>query len=257
MNHHSYQSSRSHDEGERPFWISYADLMTALMILFLVVMVTSLSQITSKKLSEVEQVTEKPTPTKALLTAEAIKREEEIGGICKELSTQTSAVNPNISVDCSLNRISFGEVGQYKTNGYVLSEQGQQALFDLLPVMLETASSQLGQKWLKQVVIEGFTDTDGSYLYNLNLSLRRSEWLMCAILGHAGTQSIQLDTAQRKQIKQLFLAGGVSFNKIRNSKDASRRVELRLQFYGLGESPLPNVFYDQKFEDGPNERCHI
>jgi len=261
MNHHSFQSSRSQDEGERPFWISYADLMTALMILFLVVMVTSLSQITSKKVSEkmpeVVQIVEKPAPTPALLTPEAATREEEIGGICEELASQTAAVNPNILVDCSLNRITFGEVGQYKTNEYVLSEQGQQALFDLLPIVLETASSEIGEKWLKQVVIEGFTDTDGSYLYNLNLSLRRSEWLMCAILGHAGTQSIFLDTAQRKQIKQLFLAGGVSFNKIRNSKDASRRVELRLQFYGLGEQPLSNAFYDQKFEDGPNERCHI
>ena len=28
---------RSKDEGERPFWISYADLMTALMVLFLIV----------------------------------------------------------------------------------------------------------------------------------------------------------------------------------------------------------------------------
>jgi flagellar motor protein MotB len=33
---------RSKDEGEKPFWISFADLMTALMTLFLVVMAVSL-----------------------------------------------------------------------------------------------------------------------------------------------------------------------------------------------------------------------
>ena len=32
---------RSKDEGEKPFWISFADLMTALMTLFLVVMAVS------------------------------------------------------------------------------------------------------------------------------------------------------------------------------------------------------------------------
>lgn len=260
MSYHSAPGARSNQEGERPFWISYSDLMTALMILFLVVMVTSLSQISSQA-SETKEVTEKSNTKsvtqKAVLNTDAIKREEEIRGICKELSIQAAGSNPNIAVDCSLNRISFGEFGQYKTNGYVLSEQGQNALFDALPIILETAGSDAGKKWLKQIVIEGFTDTDGSYLYNLNLSLRRSEWVMCAILGQAGEKKIELSPAQRKQIKQLFLAGGVSFNKIRDSKDASRRVELRLQFYGLGEAHTPNAFHDQKFEDSASERCHV
>src|ERR1700712_4356018 len=36
----------SDDEPEKPFWISYADLMTALMVVFLVVMVASLLSLT-------------------------------------------------------------------------------------------------------------------------------------------------------------------------------------------------------------------
>ena len=35
---------RRSDEAEKPFWISYADLMTAMMVLFLVVMVASLRE---------------------------------------------------------------------------------------------------------------------------------------------------------------------------------------------------------------------
>src|SRR5688572_28260100 len=34
------------DEAEKPFWISYADLMTSLMVLFLVVMLASLASLT-------------------------------------------------------------------------------------------------------------------------------------------------------------------------------------------------------------------
>lgn len=253
MNSHGSHSSRSHDDGERPFWISYADLMTALMILFLVVMVTALTHITNKQSESAAVVPTREGPT--MVTSS--ERDKDIGNICSELSTQTTLVNPNISVDCSLNRISFGEIGQFPKGEYVLGAQGQQALQDLLPIILQTASSPTGQRWLKQIVIEGFTDTDGSYLYNLNLSLRRSEWVMCAILGHAGTPAVELDTAQSKQIKQLFLAGGVSFNNERSSKDASRRIELRLQFYGLDEAPRPSIFNDQKFEDSSKERCHI
>lgn len=130
-------------------------------------------------------------------------------------------------------------------------------VWDTLHLLLETANSPLGRKWLKQVVIEGFTDTDGSYLYNLNLSLKRSEWVMCMILGHSGNKPINLTPEERRQIKRLFLAGGVSFNSIRDSKDASRRVELRLQFYGLGETPALDPFYTTKFNDDNNERCML
>lgn len=247
------------DEGERPFWISYADLMTALMVLFLVVMVTSLSQVASSQAEVIMPPSEKKSDPKktSAVTTDISMREQEIGGICEQLSAQTTATNPSVVVDCALKRISFGESGRFKTDQYVLNENGQKALSDTLRLLLDTANSPLGKKWLKQVVIEGFTDTDGSYLYNLNLSLKRSEWVMCMILGHAGTNPINLTPEERQQIKRLFLAGGVSFNNVRDSKDASRRVELRLQFYGLGETPALDLFYAAKFEDSANERCML
>ncbi|MGH7485961.1 MAG: flagellar motor protein MotB, partial [bacterium] len=43
------------DEAEKPFWISYADLMTALMMLFLVTMSVALLAVT-KTVSEAERL---------------------------------------------------------------------------------------------------------------------------------------------------------------------------------------------------------
>ena len=45
---------RSKDEGEKPFWISFADLMSALMVLFLLVMSVALLAVT-KTVSEAER----------------------------------------------------------------------------------------------------------------------------------------------------------------------------------------------------------
>jgi hypothetical protein len=45
---------RTRDEGERPFWISFSDLMSALMALFLVVMSVALLAVT-RKVSEAER----------------------------------------------------------------------------------------------------------------------------------------------------------------------------------------------------------
>ena len=48
--------------------------------------------------------------------------------------------------------------------------------------MLAIAKDRLGQRWLKQIVVEGFASPEGDYLYNLNLSLRRSQRVLCALL---------------------------------------------------------------------------
>lgn len=205
-------------EGEKPFWISYADLMTALMILFLIVMVASLVMMT-KRIADAEQGEK--------------SRTTDISNLCNSLKVKASQLNQNIVVDCRDNRINFGEAGRFGFNDYKLGQKGQTALKNVVPLVIEAASSTEGKRWFKQVLIEGFTDTDGSYLYNLHLSLQRSEWVMCALLDDRLSADTGLSIEQKHQVRELFLAGGVSFNNAKDSREASRRVELRLQFYGL------------------------
>lgn len=257
----AFGSAPNRDEGEKPFWISYADLMTALMILFLVIMVAALAAITkqAEELTKRSQKVDEPTLVKQK-KPEVVKtdaRFQEIYEICSQISDKASAVNPNLNVDCRLNRINFGEVGRFKTDEYKMNADGEAALAQIVPVILETANTTTGKKWLKQVVIEGYTDTDGSYLYNLNLSLKRSEWVMCTLLRNDTYTTTQFTPEQRKQVKKLFLAGGVAFNNIRDSKDASRRVELKLQFYGEADEHKASSDYELKFDDSSKERCML
>lgn len=252
MRSDQFNPRRSADDAEKPFWISYADLMTALMILFLVIMVTALTSISVKTQAVIE---EKKEVTQIVNNQE--KRAVEIASICDELAKKTAAALPRVQVDCKLNRINFGELGRFKTDQYRLNAEAEQLLQNLVPIILDTANSPSGQKWLKQVLIEGFTDTDGSYLYNLNLSLKRSEWVMCTLLRNDKPSPVNLSAEQRKQLKKLFLAGGVSFNNGRDSKDESRRVELRLQFYGLESEAHRNAAHEMKFEESSIERCMI
>ena len=231
--------SRQKDEGEKPFWISFADLMTALMTLFLVVMAVSL-MIVTKKINEA--------------THAENERKADILDICQQIKTESALKNQVINVDCQDNRISFGEAGRFGHNDYRLNTVGIQALNNLVPIVLNVANGEKGQKWFKQIVIEGFTDTDGAYLYNLNLSLRRSEWVMCSLLDSIFSTA-NLTEQQKNLVKQLFLAGGVAFNGAKDSKEASRRVELRLNFYGLKEKesaePQPH------FVSAPTETCQL
>lgn len=234
------KKQRSIDEGEKPFWISFADLMTALMTLFLVVMAVSLVVVT-KKINEATQAED--------------QRSAEILNLCHSIQQSTKLKDKGIEVDCKNNRINFGEAGRFSHNDYRLNEVGRHRLSTIVPIILEEANSPEGKKWLKQIVIEGFTDTDGSYLYNLNLSLRRSEWVMCSLLDSKFTTDLILTEQQKNEVKQLFLAGGVSFNAAKDSKEASRRVELRMQFYGLKEKETSEPH--PKFVSAPIETCQL
>jgi outer membrane protein OmpA-like peptidoglycan-associated protein len=110
-----------------------------------------------------------------------------------------------------------------------------------VPEVLAVARDELGRKWLKQVVVEGFASPEGEYLYNLNLSLQRSQRVLCVLLAQPYPDERALSQSELEQIRDLFLVGGYSFNAakfnaITGSYDESRRVELRLEFLGIGES---------------------
>lgn len=228
---------RAKGEGESPFWISYADLMTAMMTLFLAAMAVTMVAITYK----VRKVQSKE-----------VIRAAEVREVCNQIRTRF-ADDATIHVDCADNRISFGEAGRFAHDDYHLPAAAGPAIARLVPVVLQAADGPLGRRWLKQVVIEGFTDTDGSYLYNLHLSLERSEWVMCMLLDPKRNVDLALTPAQLQRVRDLFLAGGVSFNGAKETKDASRRVELRLQFYGLDNSDHNRPV----FHSAADDRCML
>lgn len=227
---------RAKDEGEKPFWISYADLMTAMMVLFLVAMAVTIAAVT--------RAVDGPAEIRA----------REVQEICTELERNLSHVG-DIEVNCASQRISFPTVGTFDFNSYRLPDGADQALASLVPAVLEAADSELGKKWLKQVVVEGYTDSVGGYLYNLHLSLRRSEWVLCLLMDPAKNTSLALAPEQLERVRHLFLAGGVSFNNQRETADASRRVELRIQFYGLDEEQDERA--DLMAADPTMDRCQL
>ncbi|MDR1849359.1 MAG: flagellar motor protein MotB, partial [Zoogloeaceae bacterium] len=120
-------------------------------------------------------------------------------------------------------------------NSHQLSSEQAVLLREVAPRVLELARNPLGQKWLKRIVVEGFADSRGSYLYNLNLSLQRSERLLCVLLAVPPAPAA-LSPNDRLLARDLFLVSGSSYNALRASQDESRRIELRLEFFEIGEA---------------------
>ena len=101
--------------------------------------------------------------------------------------------------------------------------------------VLKFASDDLGKKWFKQIVVEGFTDRQGNYLSNLNLSLDRSQRVLCALLAPFPGIPTILSDKELQQVRDLFFVGGYSFNDSKTTAAESRRIELRLEFFVVDE----------------------
>jgi outer membrane protein OmpA-like peptidoglycan-associated protein len=219
---------RSKDEAEKPFWISYADLMTALMVLFLVVMSVALLAVT-KTVSQIEQ--------------EKAQRQEDIVKLLDEIE-QAADRYPGVKVNRDRNIIDFGDKAHFDKGSYSLNPDQDRLLRAFVPEILAIARNDLGRKWLKQLVVEGFASPEGDYLYNLNLSLERSQRVLCTLLAPPYSDEKPMTPAELEQVRDLFLVGGYSFNAtkydaVTQSYDESRRVELRLEFLGIGEARPP------------------
>ena len=209
------------DDGERPFWISFADMMTALMVLFLLVMSVALLAVT-KTISDAER--------------KRAEHDREIDQLLSEVE-QAATRHPGVHVDRLRRVVDFGERARFDTGSSTLSPDQANLLRAFVPEVLSIAHDPLGRRWLKQIVVEGFTDQHGTYLYNLDLSLQRSQRVLCVLLAQPLANEHAMSPEELQQIRKLFLVGGYSFNSSKESDDASRRIELRLEFLAVDEKP--------------------
>ncbi|MBF0188170.1 MAG: OmpA family protein [Magnetococcales bacterium] len=196
---------------ESPFWISFADLMTALVMLFLVVMSISMVAIASKSVVE--------------------KREQaqDIDQIFDDLSDRAVSGGVEIAINRANHTISFGEKVRFAHNSFQLSPEAVEKLQSFVPLLLHVRNTKKGVRWLKRIHIEGYTDQTGTYLYNVNLSLNRAQAVVCALF--AG----DLLPEERRLLRQLLIIDGAAATAVKESPKESRRVEVRLEFRQLEE----------------------
>lgn len=265
-------SRRKRDEGEKPFWISYADLMTAMMVLFLVVMSVSLlvvvikltdTDLVPKKWLDYEQFIHQETydqlwceileneKLKTLLDKDALlrqQRSEQMHDILLKLQEDASKIKScNIKVEQGKDALTViftsasndhesnlnkkVVAAMFDSNSYQLKDTDKQCIREFVPNIFQQTQEN---NWFKRVAVEGFTDTKGTYLLNLNLSLQRAQSVVCSVLTPSKTGDLLSEHVLRF-VQQKFAVGGFSFNSAKANDEDSRRVELRLDFKTLDE----------------------
>lgn len=190
--------------------------MSALMVLFLVAMAVALLSVTEGLRQQDNQRMKRDKGISTCLQDIAqITQEKSLAGV--QLRGQT---------------LELGTLAEFPRDSHQLNTQSADFLRDFIPQMLDIARTPACQMWLKRFVLEGYASPEGSYLHNLNLSLARSQRVLCVLLDDDSPKAPS--QKDRQAVREMFFVGGSSFNSaILNQPERSRRVELRLEFKEL------------------------
>jgi outer membrane protein OmpA-like peptidoglycan-associated protein len=211
------RGSSNRDHAEKPFWISFSDLMTALMVLFMVAMAAAMMVVTQGAHRLEQQKIEHDNTLKSCM--------DDIAALAAQ-KTYSGVVVRGSSIE-------FGSIAEFSRNGHNLTDDRKDMIRQLMTGVLEVARSSKCDPWIKNVVVDGYASQEGSYLLNLNLSLQRSQRMLCVLLDAKANNS--LSEADRKFVRRKFLVGGASFNAVKERPEESRRVEFRIDFREYGE----------------------
>lgn len=228
------------DEAEKPFWISFSDLMTALMVLFLVVMIISLLSVT-QKIRDADQ--------------KEVERSDAIGRIV-DLLRAAAEKHEGVSIKGSRDRVivDFGAKVRFDNNKHSISKEAAESLRAFAPEILSMARSDDGRRWFRHVSVEGFTSKTGDHLLNLDLSLKRAERVVCALL-ESPEDGTKLSATQKQEVRKLFVVAGFSSKSRKPSDEESRRVEWRLDFRAASGTESDPI--DEAQDDVPLGTCRI
>ncbi len=150
--------------------------------------------------------------------------------IIQELTRALNNANLSAKVDETTGDIMLESKVFFDSNASTIKDEGKELLERFLPVYLGVLMRSEYRDYVGEIIIEGHTDSDGSYLSNLRLSQNRA----LAVAEYC-LQLSTLSYAQQAQLQELLTAKGRSESDLiyyadgTENKEASRRVEFKFR----------------------------
>ena len=156
--------------------------------------------------------------------------------IVQQLSSALRKSGIDVSVDEQTGAIALPSQMLFTTNSATLSDGGQKYLRRFLPVYLDVLLSDEFRSYVSEIIIEGHTDSNGTYLHNLQLSQERALSVANYVLGDSFmSDTLGLNASAKKTLLGLVTASGRSFSAPvldangDEDQNASRRVEIKFR----------------------------
>lgn len=201
---------------ENVFALSTGDLMAGLLFIFILLLMGALLQV-QKKADRDEEIIKRYDQIKTQLY---IDLEKEFKDDLKVWNAVIDSTNLSIR---------FQEPSTlFAYNQAILKDKFQDVLKDFFPRYLKLISSKQYKENIEEIRIEGHTDSQGSYEYNMQLSQDRTRSVLSFCL-------LMVPPTEEDWTKARITANGLSSSHLIYNRDGSenfelsRRVEFRIR----------------------------
>lgn len=152
--------------------------------------------------------------------------------VIESLQQEFSQNNVSVDIDPQTGALTLNASVLFDYDKAELTDEGKAQLSNILPIYCKVLLQSDYKKYLAEIIIDGYTDTDGDYYYNLELSQKRSlavaEYL-------TEIRSNFLNDQQITELQTYLTVNGHSMaNPVLDAngnvdKNASRRVEVKFR----------------------------
>ena len=152
--------------------------------------------------------------------------------VVESLQQEFAKNNLNVNIDSQTGALTLDASVLFAYDDAELTEEGKTALRSVLPIYCKVLLEDSYKSYLAEIIIDGYTDTDGDYAYNLELSQRRSlavaQYLL-EIQGEFLTSDQTIDLQDYLTVNGHSMANPILDANGNVDKDASRRVEVKFR----------------------------
>lgn len=152
--------------------------------------------------------------------------------VVEALQKEFAKKNLNVDIDSQTGALTLNANVMFDYDQAELTDSGKRTLSMVLPTYCKVLLNDSYKKYLGEIIIDGYTDTDGDYSYNLELSQRRSLAVAQYLLNIEGDF---LKDTQVQELQDCLTVNGHSMaDPVLDAdgnvdKDASRRVEVKFR----------------------------
>lgn len=226
------------EEEETSYWLSYSDMMAALLLMFVLIISFTMLQAKTQYEEKEKELSAQQTlvnEQKKIMIQQQEQLDKIVGVKSKliaDLKNEFDGTLLKVSVDAQTGAITLDSSILFESDQSNLKVSGQEFLKEFLPHYLSVLLTSDYRDYISEIIIEGHTDTEGTYLYNLELSQQRA--LNVARFCLKDNNGV-LSEDETKILREIVTANGRAFSAPIYNDDntvnmaASRRVEFKFR----------------------------
>lgn len=210
-----YQRLFKGEQEEGHFWPSFTDLLTTILLCFMLIFICMMV-IKSLQIEEMKRTIDQIMGVRAKLV--------------NELKEEFSDSSLGVEVDGKTGAIIFNTEILFAYDKAKLKPESFQFLDEFVPTYLDILLQSGYEEYIAEIIIEGHTDRDGSYLYNLQLSQERAYSVASYILSEKFPyKNIQNHLEEKLTVNSKSYSDFRTDEQGEYSAKDSRRVEFKFR----------------------------